>query len=752
MTSYWDQVMKLLNKTTPVAEFEKVEINNIRRLIKLELNSVEKNVYLIAALIKYGQFYLNEDINSVLCLSSDEKREILQLLKAEFYLKKEEIYSRPEFPEQRVNRQNIYNKLSDELSGYESYFIFNDTLLIYTSNYYLREKTIILIDAIACLNETEYISIVNELNNPLLSLRFIDRWNYSVTENVIEKVRLFKLFSKAHQGVILANLWDKGLQGDLLLFEDELRKLLKLHMLLSKTNFLIFTARKLSMLTIKAKSTYFKKNEKLEKQLEITISVISEKLSELFPLEDYEITLFINHFFNPVNKDSIWACFKVIEYLESNFKDKVSEYDLNNFKRKIICIYPEIWEKNNGGYYFQDITTLETIELLSRAILDVYHNEYEKFFIDLKVPSLFELKKNKGDHDTTNLFLINICLILDLLIYSESNDSKKIESIIQTISTIVKEGYLKFSVNDFLKIGMFNKLGKLIDKFNIEVGNLTFVEWIGDCIELIGIIKNVNDPDVLNYLDENINILIDFSIGSNRDMKLLNIGWELNACNKYKKSLMVLEKIDYTNIKPDHYWILNMLIANSYINIAFSESDISQQVCCLKNAQNILQGNLKVERYENLKDRQTVLMEVYGWLYDRDKLSKQELKNHFNRYFNEVNTEYNFRQLYIKCLTLIRILENESRVIEYIQIFNQTLKHLENLDGNNEQVKILNIWFEIYIEESADIDLPLDENELKWLPKSFNNRYIIKEFKNSESTTTNECSLHTDGPTDNLFE
>lgn len=755
---FYEQFLHVISRKPDQFEFpirlNKDEIVCLCNEIKALDYSMSEDLNKIAAYLHFGQASGGEQFITAFDFDECWKTQVVSAMKKVLPTLSPLSSIGYESKEEREWRFDVYRELSNHVAGFDSYFSYQSSTLIYETEGFLSEQTCFFLDAIALLNPEEFVLLCNGEKNPLWSLRWLARIN-NISSNIVLDEKIFTKFLLSNQGILSAYLWDKCLAMEEHEFHIEAHKLLLFHSKFPKIFFLEILARVLSNITTKRFSslTHLEGKKKYKQQLELLLDLGATQLLNLFPLTEEEVKQFASGFYNLSNKEPLWACLEIAKRIEEKSSVDEQKKTIQQLRQLVISRYPSYWEKKDSDcqYYFSEELTLKLVEELALAMVA---NDRVTSLEQLKycesIPSLEDLYYMRDAHEYGQLFRarellwVHAYLAAQLLI----NSSEQKE-----ILTEKWEGFFKF-ILDFtiidsaknslvfqsVKRAVFKTIGALFSIYGYPDAYSNWLNCITDPLDYLSIIKGDISLEKQTQLFELMEQKLPYYQFVLKPQEILELGYEMYNVENYPLATALLSEIDEKNLKPEQasYW--KKIISTAYLNIAFESVDSCEQIQNLKIALKYSQIKLTCRSDLYLKENHIVAAQIIGWLFDRDEATNYELLDAYRLIScqsQQIENGMLQEDYYVRSLILVRLLSSTNSPNQiHSDNMKISIEKMGDIPGHQLTQALLRAWYSSFtdktiLQKDFIVEHEQDFRLLKqWLPKPL--QTLLEEINDGE--------------------
>lgn len=743
---FYQQFLRVISRKPDQLEFpirlNQDEIACLLNEIKALDYSMSEDLNKVAAYLHFGQASGGEQFITAFDFDECWKTQVVSAIKKVLPTLSTLSGIGYESKEERGWRFDVYGELSNHVAGFDSYFSYQSSTLIYETERFLSEQTRFFLDAIALLSPEEFVLLCNKEKNPLWSLRWLARIN-NISSNIVLNEEIFTKFLLSDQGILSAYLWDKCLAMEDGEFRFEAHKLLLFHSKLPKFFCLEILARVLSSLTTKRFSSLTRpeRKKKYEQQLELLLDLGATQLLNLFPLTQEEVEQFASGFFNPSNKEPVWACLEIAKRIEEKSSVDEQKTIIQQLRQLVISRYPSYWEKKDSDrqYYFSEELTLKLVEEVALAMIT---NDRVTSFERLKdyneIPSFEDLAYMRDTHEYSQLFRARELLWVHAYLAAQllMNSSEQKEILYEKW-----EGFFKFIldftiidsaqnslVSQSVKRAVFKTTGSLFSIYGYPDAYSKWLHCITDPLDYLSIIKGDISLEKQTQLFELMEQRLPYYQFVLKTQEILELGFEMYKVENFSLATALLREINEKNLRPEQasYW--KRIISTAYLNIAFESADSYEQIQNLKIALKYSQINLTYRSDLYLKENQTVTAQIIGWLFDRDEATNSELLYAYRliswQSWQMENGMLQQEDYYVSSLILVRLLSStDSPNPIHSDNMKISIENMGDIPGHQLTQALLRAWYSSFtgntilqkdfiIEHEQDFRL-----SKQWLPK-----------------------------------
>lgn len=703
---YYNMFLKAISRQS--SQYGKLKLTSAenRELIDtITKSSPESDVYRIAAFLHYGQMTGGEEFIRQFQPDVKWKNTVLERMVSKLYSNDSQSNSPFESDYESKWRYETYQEMTTLIKGFDTYVTYNPQTLLFETERYLPEKAIFLLDAIALLDPNRFISICSEKNNPLWTLRWVKRID-GQSRNPLT-VATFEKFPEAHKGIMLAVLWEDTLQQDADIFQAKIFELFSFLEQLNLGTSLPIVARILSRITNHRYSSLNseQKNKMYEIKLDSILETTANWFTKITDLTPEQISLFVNCFYNPLNREVIWSCLELMKRV----KKKGDSDIVRLVEKEVMTQYPSYWltKGHNRNYSFNDTLTLKLVEILAPVWLGYYKDQaFEQLDQIQDIPTVDDLQKLLDKSDYKQLFearerlLVHAYLGIQIMKNGIHSNREQVQQ--------AWEGFFNFffrfsklesdigaNLSQAVKRAILKMMGSFFNQFGFPAKYKEWVTWLTDPEDITALIEGENPPQKEELLAI-IKNRIPLYLAILRSNKLLDLAYQLYKLEEFQLATVILTQIDIKKMKPDlqAYW--KRLTSTAFLNTAFSHNDGKRQIEYLRKAYEYSQWQIRghFDRYE--KENRLVSVQILGWLFDRGEISSAELANGYNlislrdlKYLDNRPEDY-----YVNALLLVRILSTGIEPQSFFQEqMDMAMDKMNDIPGHELTQALLKSWY-----------------------------------------------------------
>lgn len=742
--TYYRQFLHIISRDTDrpgkIERLNKDEISNLVAFIKSLDYNEPNNLVSLASFLHFGQMAGEEQFIDAFDVEQNWISEVVTQLTEKLHSLSSLTGRAYESDKEREWRLQTYQELTNPVKGFDAYFTYQPSMLLFETERFLHELICYMLDSIALLDPKTFTNLCQKEQNPLWSLRWVQRLDDFTSDIILDK-EVFEGLPPGHQGILSAYLWDRCLMKEEKEYKETTNKLLLFHMQLPRSFFLSKVARILSNITNDRFSTlnHIEKVKKSEQQLETLLTLAAKQFLNLPLLTEAEVNQFVDNFYNPVNREVVWACLKLVNKVEN---DCTYEYPMKNtqkIQQTIINSYPSYWKTkgNHTRYSFSEDLTIKLVEELAIAIDACYQEQSFDLLNQFKdIPELFDLYYLRDAHEygqlieSKRLLLVHAYLACQLFtIYGKQKDIPKEKwdgffDFVLYFTTLDSKEHSH--LDQKIRTAVFNAIGSLSAVYGYPD---TFNKWLGlihDPFDYLAIIKSDIELEKKDELFALIENRFPLYVELLRSKDLLELGYEIYSEKNFTLAAKTLSQIQVKSFNSDQLSYWKRLTSTAYLNAAFESKDISAQIQNLKAALQFSRQKIDHSYDPYMKENQAVTVQILGWLFDRNEASYSELLNAYNLIalhpWKIESGALRAEDYYVSSLILVRLLTASEKPEPYhLEQMEIAIERMTDLPGHQLTQELLRNWYAQFTgKDVVRTDIMREQEKVEeskqWLP------------------------------------
>ncbi|KAA9013810.1 hypothetical protein [Niallia endozanthoxylica] len=744
--TYYRQFLHIISRDTDqpgkIERLNKDEISKLVTFIKSLDYNESNNLVSLASFLHYGQMTGGEQFIDAFDVEQAWKLEVVSQLTEKLHSLSSHTGRAYERDKEREWRLQTYQELTNPVKGFDAYFTYQPSMLLFETERFLHELICYMLDSIALIDPKTFTNLCQKEQNPLWSLRWVQRLD-NFTSDIILNKEVFEGLPIGHQGILSAYLWDQCLMKKEKECRETTNKLLLFHMQLPRSFFLSMVARILSNITNNHFSTlnHIEKIKKSERQLETLLTLAAKQFVNLPLLTEAEVNQFVDNFYNPVNQEVIWACLTLVKKVEN---DCTYEYPIKNtrkIRQTIINSYPSYWKTkgNHTRYSFSEDLTINLVEELAIAINACYQEQSFDLLDQFKdIPDLFDLFYLRDAHEygqlieSKRLLLVHAYLACQLLtIRGEQKEipKEKWDGFFDFVLHFTELDSKEHSPMDQkIRTAVFTATGSLFAVYGYPD---TFNKWlrlIHDPFDYLAIIKSGIELEKKDEIFALIENRFPLYVQLLRSKDLLELGYEIYSEKNFTLAAKILSHIQIKSFNADQMSYWKRLTSTAYLNAAFESKNISTQIQNLKAALQFSRQKVDHSYNPYMKENQAVTVQIIGWLFDRNEASYSELLNAYNlialQPWKIESGALHSEDYYVSSLILVRLLSASEKPEPYhLEQMEVAIERMSDLPGHQLTQELLRSWYALFTGKDMERTMIMMEQEKikaskQWLPRA----------------------------------